>query len=147
MSSPSGGTCLTTALTCEVTGLRNGTDYTFTVRALTGAGWSSWSQPSEAVTPQPIVRPSIVITGSRGEVRGKPGVVVDGTSTGLAMGATLEAWVRFDNEPSYQKNRARILVDASGDFTWQRRTMRTIHLQVRTPDGGLTSNTLTVRAR
>ena len=147
MSAPSGGTCLTTALTCEVTGLVNGTDYTFTVRALTGAGWSSWSQPSEAVTPQPIARPSILITGSRGEVRGKPGVVVDGTSTGLAMGATLEAWVRFNNEPSYQRNRARILVDASGEFTWQRRTMRTIHLQVRTPNGGLTSNTLTIRAR
>ncbi|MGA0092237.1 MAG: fibronectin type III domain-containing protein [Candidatus Nanopelagicales bacterium] len=147
MSAPSGGTCLTMALTCEVTGLVNGTDYTFTVRALTGAGWSSWSQPSEAVTPQPIARPSILITGSRGEVRGKPGVVVDGTSTGLAMGGTLEAWVRFNNEPSYQKGRARILVDASGEFTWQRRTMRTIHLQVRTPDGGLTSNSLTIRAR
>jgi len=147
MSAPSGGTCLTPALTCQVTGLVNGTDYTFTVRALTGAGWSAWSQPSAAVTPQPIVRPSIRITGSRGEVRGKPGVIVDGTSTGLAMGATLEAWVRFDSEPSYQKSRARILVDASGEFTWQRRTMRTIHVQVRTPDGGLTSNNLTIRAR
>lgn len=145
MSSPSGRTCLTAALTCEVTGLANGTDYTFTVRALTGAGWGAWSQPSEVVTPRPIVGPSILITGSRGDVRGKPGVVVDGTSTGLAMGATLEAWVRFETEPSYQVSRVRILVDASGEFTWQRRAVRTIHIQVRTPDGGVTSNTLTIR--
>jgi hypothetical protein len=145
MSSPSGGMCLSTTLTCEVTGLRNGTDYTFTVRALTGAGWGSWSQPSAVVTPQRPVTPSIMITGSRAEVRGKPGVVVDGSSTGLGMGAVLTVWMRFPGETSFTEGRARILVDESGEFSWERRTKKTIHVQLRTPDGSMTSNTLTIR--
>jgi hypothetical protein len=147
MSSPSGGMCLSTVLTCEVNGLRNGTDYTFTVRALTGAGWGSWSTPSNVVTPQRPVTPSIVITGSRGEVRGKPGVVVSGTSTGLGMGAILAPWMRFNNQSSFAEGRARILVDESGDFQWQRRAQKTIHVQMRTPDGAMTSNTLTMGRR
>ena len=39
-SSPDGRTCLTDALSCTVSGLRNGTPNTFTIEALTGAGWS-----------------------------------------------------------------------------------------------------------
>jgi len=144
MSSPSGGMCLSTVLTCEVNGLRNGTDYTFTVRALTGAGWGSWSQPSAVVTPQRPVTPSIMITGSRGEVRGKPGVVVSGTSTGLGMGAILAPLVRTDNRAEFIEGRARILVDTSGEFTWQRRSKQTVHIQMRTPDGALRSNILTI---
>jgi hypothetical protein len=144
MSSPSGGMCLTTTLACEVSGLANGVDYTFTVRALTGAGWSSWSAPSEVVTPQRPVDPSIMITGSRGEVRGKPGVVVSGTSTGLGMGAILAPWTRTDNRAKFTEGRARILVDMSGEFTWQRRSKQTVRIQMRTPDGAMTSNTLTI---
>lgn len=125
--------------------MRNGTDYTFTVRALTGAGWSSWSTPSEVVTPQRPVTPSIMTTGSRAEVRGRPGVVVDGTSSGMGVGAVLVPWMRFDDETTFSEGRSRILVDQSGEFTWQRRAQKTVHVQLRTPDGGLTSNTLTIR--
>ncbi len=38
-------------LTCAVTGLTNGTAYTFTVRAISGAGSSDASAPSVAITP------------------------------------------------------------------------------------------------
>lgn len=145
MSSPSGGTCLTTGLTCSVTGLRNGVGYTFTVRALTGAGWSPWSTRSTVVTPQRPVTPSMVISGSRGEVRDKPGVVVTGTSTGLGMGALVTIWMRFDDTQPFTAGRARMMVDSSGGFTWERRASRTIELQARTSDGSLTSNTLTIR--
>lgn len=53
LSSPGGHSCLVSAqtTTCEVTGLTNGTAYTFEVRALNGAGWGWWSEPSDAVTP------------------------------------------------------------------------------------------------
>lgn len=147
MSSPSGGMCVTTVLTCEVTGLTNGTDYTFIVRALTGAGWSPWSTPSEVVKPERPVAPSIMIIGSRGEVRGSPGVIVNGTSTGMGMGAVLTPWMRFDDQTTFTEGRARILVDESGEFTWQRRTKKTIHVQMRTPNAELTSNTVTIRRR
>jgi hypothetical protein len=52
-SSPGGKGCLVKAptLSCTVTGLTNGTAYTFTVKALSGGGWSAASAPSNAVTP------------------------------------------------------------------------------------------------
>jgi hypothetical protein len=145
MSSPSGGMCLTAMLTCEVDGLRNGTGYTFIVRALTGAGWGSWSDPSAVVTPQPAVTPSITITGTRGDVRGKPGVVVTGTTTGFSMGALLRPWTRFPGQTPYTQGTASILVDVQGGFTWERRTGKTIYISIRSEDGRVQSNRLIVR--
>ena len=143
-STPAGGTCLTTTLACEVTGLSNGVDYTFAVRALTGAGWSPWSMSSKVVTPQRPITPSILITGSRGEVRGKPGVVVTGTSSGLGMGTILTPWIRVDDAASFTEGRARILVDTSGDFTWQRRGRQSITIGFRTLDQQWRSNIITI---
>lgn len=143
-SSPSGGTCLTSSLTCEISGLSNGTEYTFTVRALNGAGWSGWSTPSDAVTPTPPPPPpSIVITGSRERVQGKPGVVIKGTST-LEMGAVLRPWLRFPGQTSYAQGSASILVDAEGAFTWSRRTGKKIYIYVATPDRSLRSNRIII---
>ena len=54
-SSPEGKTCapvsLTPPLTCDVTGLTNGTPYTFTVVATNGVGASDASSASNSVTP------------------------------------------------------------------------------------------------
>ena len=146
-STPEGGTCLTAELTCEVTGLSNGTAYTFEVRALNGAGWGPWSAPSAAVTPgrKPPRSPAILITGTRGEVRGKPGVIVTGSTTGMGMGAILRPWIRFPGQTSYTEGSATILVDMAGDFTWQRRTGKTIYVSIRTEDGLVKSNRLIIR--
>ena len=51
-ASPGGRTCITTgALTCEITGLTNGTAYTFVVSATNSAGTSDPSSASDPVTP------------------------------------------------------------------------------------------------
>ena len=54
-ASPGGATCSTTgALTCDVTGLTNGTSYTFTVLATNWAGDSTASTPSSSVIPSTL---------------------------------------------------------------------------------------------
>lgn len=50
-ASPGGRTATGTASPITVTGLRNGTSYTFTVTATNGAGTGPASEPSNAVTP------------------------------------------------------------------------------------------------
>jgi hypothetical protein len=100
---------------------------------------------SNAVTPQRLPQPSITITGTRGEVRGKPGVVVTGATTGFDTGAILRPCIRFPGQTSYTQGTASILVDAQSDFTWQRRTGKTIYISIRSQDANVKSNRLILR--
>lgn len=113
-------TAVAPTLTCTVTGLANGTAYTFTVRARSAVGWGSYSLPSQPITPETPVVATITIVGSRGEVRGRPGVLVSGSTAGLA-GREVTAWVRLAGQSAYVSGATR-MVDAEGAFTWQRVT-------------------------
>jgi hypothetical protein len=151
-STPASSGCVVQApaLSCTVTGLTNGTAYTFEVRALNGAGWGPYSAPSAAVTPKvpdPRVLPSITITGTRGEVRGRAGIVVTGATRGFEMGAILRPWFRFPGQARYTQGAARILVDESGGFTWQRRTGKKFYVSIRSSAGDVVSNRVIIPAR
>ncbi len=140
-ASPSGRMCVTSIESCEVSGLTNGTAYTFEVRALSGAGWGPWSVPSAAVTPSTPVVASIVISGTRAEVRGWPGVLITGASN-LEVGTVVVPWILFPEQTSYSEGIARVPVDDKGGFTWERRTRKEVTIYMAA--GELVSNRVTV---
>lgn len=142
-ASPGGASCTTATLMCEVTGLANGTAYTFTVRALNGAGWGPWSSPSAAVTPMTPPTPTITITG-KGELRR---VYVNGTSTDLAAGTVLTVWVRMGGRGEFATTQRPVVVAANGSFAWERKRGRGREVQVYFTSGPVVSNTLTFKGR
>ena len=114
-SSADGKTCLTPSLSCTVSGLTNGAAYTFTVQALTGAGWSPASAPSNAVTPRAAARPTIVITGAR---EGRL-IVISGATTGMGPGGLVTPWTARAGAASVRGRE--VPVSVKGDFAWSRR--------------------------
>ena len=139
-SSPEGQTCLTSALTCTVTGLANGTAYTFTVKALTGAGWGASSTPSNAVTPSAPPEPSITITGTRDGQR----ITVTGTAMHLTS-QTVRPWVKYPGQTAYTQGIAVIPVAPDGTFTWSRKSGKKAHVYI--AHNTTKSNTVTIPAR
>jgi uncharacterized repeat protein (TIGR02543 family) len=70
-SSPGGKTCTATApnVACDVTGLTNGTDYTFAVVAVNSVGRSAASAASSAVTPAGLPTAPSSVTATPGDSR------------------------------------------------------------------------------
>ena len=142
VSSPGGRTCLTTSLTCTVDGLSNGRAYTFTVRALTGGGWSSASAASSAVVPHADADPTITITGTREGKR----IVIVGTTTGMGMGALVTPWATRGDRAAGAGRSVEVSVD--GTFRWSRAaSARSTWSVYVTAADGIRSNTVTFRAR
>jgi len=140
ISSRGGRVCMASQTTCTVTGLTNGTTYTFTVRALSGAGWSVASQPSNAVTPSAEPPPptmSITITGTRTGSK----ATVTGSTTGFGLGGMLTAHTRTARGAPYAEG-ATALVSMTGTFDWSRGVSRKKTLWVYFTGGGVKSNVL-----
>jgi hypothetical protein len=135
-SIPASDGCLTADLTCEVTGLANGTAYSFEVRALNGAGWGPWSSASEPVIP--ALAQSIMITGSREG----PVVKVVGQTTGL-VGEQVTPWLRFPGPKPYAPGTGVRTVDAEGRFAWERQTGKKVYVYFAA--GDVRSNRVIIR--
>lgn len=141
-ASPGGGTCLTASTMCTIEGLTPGVTYTVTVEALSGAGWSPSSAPSNAVVPRPSIVPSLTITGSRGSGAERSLIRVRGTSTGLA-GERATLWLSMGGRPATPAS-ASVTIRADGTFTWSRRAAREVRIYAQV---GITrSNTITIPA-
>ena len=89
-ASPGGATCAWTTgpLTCTVTGLTNGTPYTFTAVATNAAGTGPASAPSDAVTPRTV---PVAPTGVSG-VAGNTQVAVSWTAPASDGGAAITGY-------------------------------------------------------
>lgn len=117
-ASPGGQGCVTSTLTCTVSELVNGTTYTFTVKALNGAGWGEASAPSDPVTPRAAPPPttSIMITGTRSART----IEITGTTRGIEPGSRVTPWIRKPGAGQAQAGRPQRVED-DGGFTWTRR--------------------------
>jgi predicted outer membrane repeat protein len=145
IATPGGNSCLVPAgaLTCIITGLTPGTPYRVTVRALNGAGWSTFSAPSDPVTPLAPTPQAIVISGTRDSA--DPRVVkVNGTSTGL-IGAVVTPFVKLSGQTSYSEGRGTRTVDSQGRFDWQRKTGKKTYVFFMSDD--VASNRVIIAAR
>ena len=123
VATPGGQTCLVKApaLTCTVTGLTNGTAYTFVVTALNGAGWGAPSVASAPVTPSaPVVRSLALFEGQRVSDGRHDRIRTAGMSTGIPAGARLTPWIRYGATGEFKQGVASIVVDDKGGFTWTR---------------------------
>lgn len=119
MSTPGGRSCLSTTPTCVIDGLTPDLPYTFTVRALNGAGWGAWSEPSEALTWPEEEPTSIIVTGGRTTGRY---IEFTGTITGT-MPDSLRPMITFQGRTT--PIMGRVVVPApDGTFTWSRRLAR-----------------------
>ena len=143
-SAPGAKSCLVKApaLSCTVTGLTAGVEYTFQARALNGAGWGVYSESSNAVTPSAPVRPSIVITGSR-DASDAGRIQVAGTSTGL-VGERVTPFVRFPGGEVSAGTGVQT-VAADGSFAWSRKTGKKTFVYF--AYGSTRSNTVVIPAR
>jgi hypothetical protein len=92
-----------------------------------------------------VVDKSIVITGSRTTVSGKPGIMVDGVTSGIADGEKVVPYFRFPGQTSYTQGSARPVVQ-DDEFTWQRKTGKKFYAYVTTEDGAVQSNRVIIPA-
>ena len=117
-SRPEGLTCVTEKnLSCAFTRVNTGSSYTFLVRALSGAGWSEWSEATEIVTVLAPENPSIRIRGKISNGR----MVLVARTQDIPPGASLTIYVRRANVASFTEISPPLVVNTIGVATWSRR--------------------------
>ena len=103
--------------------------------------YAKWSVPA------PAVERKIIISGDRGLVAGKPGISIDGGTTGFVAGARVVPYIRFPGMTSYEAGSARPEVGADGSFFWERKTGKKTYVYFTSQDGSVTSNRVIIPAR
>ena len=117
----------------------------FRVRPMRAFKTSQVSTGSISLPAQPVLK-SIVITCERATVSGKPGVKCDGVASGFATGSEFIPYIKFPGQTEYTQGSARPTADASGSFTWSRKTGKKVYVYVTSSDGSVKSNRAIVAA-
>jgi hypothetical protein len=142
-ASPGGGTCTATApsTNCTITGLSNGTSYTFAVTATNATGTSPASATSNAVTPTAAVvttttlRPTVLPSRTRLISGQAMRLGIRTTNTGTATAASVTSCLRLPQN---------LVVTRTGGAT---RSGRTLCFSLGAlPAGATRTNVVTVRA-
>ena len=142
-ASTGGATCVVgvPTRTCTLTGLTNGTTYTFTVEALNGADWGRPGVSNEA-TPGGTGQPSIRIEGTYGDAR----VNIIGVTLDLEPGVIVTPMVRLEGQSTFTAGTGVRTLSTDGSFTWTRRVNGGRAVEVYFTGGGVESNRLTLTA-
>lgn len=142
-SSPGGRTCATSgALSCTVSGLTNGQQYTFTVKAENGLGLSLASSASNSVTPEPDgPPPTLTLNKGTRERNGNTRDVITttGRATGLSAGTKIVVFFRKGNRGAFTRG-VKVEVGARGAFTVTRSVNRNVVLTLYVARAALESN-------
>ena len=135
----------------NVTATTSGTGQVTVTVTPTGVGAGSVTLRfgnASAVVPVTVTQQrSIVILGDRGLVAGKPGISIDGGTTGFVAGARVVPYIRFPGMTSYEAGSARPEVGADGSFFWERKTGKKTYVYFTSQDGSVTSNRVIIPAR
>ncbi|MFZ9985287.1 MAG: hypothetical protein ACO3G7_04530 [Ilumatobacteraceae bacterium] len=117
----------------------------FRVRPMRAFKTGQVSTGSISLPAQPVLK-SIVITCERATVSGKPGFQCDGVASGFATGSEFIPYIKFPGQTEYTQGSARPTADASGSFTWSRKTGKKVYVYVTSSDGSVKSNRAIVAA-
>lgn len=79
-------------------------------------------------SPSGTIGQSIVIVDEGGTVKVRPGIMVDGNTTGFAEGDVVVPYVKFPGKRSYSAGPSRPAYDADGEFQWRRKTAKKIYI-------------------
>lgn len=126
-ASPGGKVCITRLTDpklnqCTYTSLTPGTNYTFTVQALNGAGWGDRSAESNVaaaynlkITSYKRVKQRFLFInlGSK--------VTVSGSAAGYANGTRITPWVMYNNSGTWEEQKTSGLTSKNGRFSWERK--------------------------
>lgn len=134
---PGGQSCTNPTTSCVVTGLANGTAYTFTVQAFTALGPGDLSAPSNEIIPTDPPEPVLVISGMRDGSR----ISVTGASQHIGPGSEVVPWTRR-GAGEFVSGVRLASVGEDGGFTWTRRASPRTTWEVYFTWMGMRSNTL-----
>ena len=76
-----------------------------------------------AIIDSPVTQVLDAAVGADGTTYAAGGLERHGLATGLDSEAILAPWIRFPGQSGYAQGSARMTPDATGAFTWQRKTV------------------------
>ncbi|MBM3687213.1 MAG: hypothetical protein FJW85_09465 [Actinobacteria bacterium] len=115
---------------------------TFTVTAAIAEKPGVTGSLTVTITAPPKPSVSLTITGKKGTVDKKKGVIISGTSTGLAAGASVTPYFKVQGAKKFTRATA-VKVSAKGTFTWRKATGKRLTVYVQS--GATKSNQVSVR--